>query len=329
MIFNRYLKKTILPKIISSRLFKYHNIESFLYEKNLKNFFKETIFFSLGPIFIIKRIIKIEKNKRKYLKAGLNIFKFKKLDFLANKLKKKSEVVILGCGETVDELTQNDFELLKTKITIGISRWFYQEFVPDILIAEFSCIDKNYNDDRWLNHFLEGINSRSNEYKNTLLLIEVFDKSFKLQNEIINRISPQLKENIFFISSFCSFNFKNFPLYFSNNRIFLNILQKLDILWHSRALVFYGASIALYLKAKNLILIGVDGYEGYFKLFNKFDKKYIVNKNFSQNLHSSANPKFGFPTITDSFFQISNLINVKTTSINTIISEYVPVVNLD
>ena len=99
------------------------------YEKNFKNFIKETIFFSLGPIFIMNKIIKIEKNKRKYLKAGLNIFKFKKLDFLAKKLNKKSEVVILGCGKTVDELTQNDFNLLKTKITIGISRWFYQEFV--------------------------------------------------------------------------------------------------------------------------------------------------------------------------------------------------------
>ena len=44
--------------------------------------------------------------------------------------------------------------------------------------------------------------------------------------------------------------------------------------------MFYGASIALYLKAKDLILIGVDGYDGYFKLFNKYDKKYIVTKIF-------------------------------------------------
>lgn len=293
------------------------------------NLIKEKLFYFFSWFFIIKRILHCQNLKRKHINKGLNIFKFNNLDYLSYKLKKKSDVVVLGCGQSVDELTENDFKLLKSKVTVGLARWFYHSFVPDILVVEFSTSDRDFGDNRWLNHFIDEINKRCHEYRNTLILVEAFDSSFGLHHEILNRISPILKENILFITSFISFNFKNFPTHFIKRRFFLKILHRLNIIWHSRTIAFYGASIAFYLKATNLILIGLDGYEGYFKLFNKYNKNLILNKNFQKKLHSCSNPDYGVPTMTDSFIQISSYINVKTTSKNTIISKFVPTVKID
>ena len=292
------------------------------------SYLKELVFFLIAPLFILTKIYKSENLKRKYIAKGLNIFKFDKLNCLSQKLDNKSEIVILGCGASVDELTKQDFNHLENRITIGLARWFYQDFVPDILIVEFSRLDKDFKDTRWLDHFIEEINKRSMEYSKTLILIEAVDSLFELHYDILNRISPILRTNISFIISFTSYNFKNFPKYFISFPIYLRILQSLNILWHSRTIAFYGASIAFYLKAKNLLLIGLDGYEGYFKSFSSYKNDLILNKNFKNKMHSCSNPEFGVPTMTDSFVQISKFINVNVVSKNTIISKYVPVVQI-
>ena len=59
---------------------------------------------------------------------------------------------------------------------------------------------------------------------------------------------------------------------------------------------------------KKIILIGVDGYTGYFQPWDNpvFHSDYGgLEKNKNHSLHSTSNPKFGLPTVPECFYLLN------------------------
>ena len=62
--------------------------------------------------------------------------------------------------------------------------------------------------------------------------------------------------------------------------------------------------------AEKITLVGVDGYAGSFidQSIREFHGNYGgLEKNYTKALHSTANPEYGVPTVTDCFIVISDV----------------------
>ena len=100
------------------------------------------------------------------------------------------------------------------------------------------------------------------------------------------------------------------------------MIIKLDIFWHCRSSIFYGGLLALFLKSKDLHLIGIDGYSGYFSHNKNLIPEDIPSKHTKLGLHSSSNPMYGEPTITDAFLALSSKINTYVVSKNVLLKRF-------
>tara|TARA_Y100001978_G_C23678175_1_gene427584 strand:- start:835 stop:1719 length:885 start_codon:yes stop_codon:yes gene_type:complete len=290
----------------------------------MKNFLKKNFFTVAYQLYLINKFIQIIQNIIRYKINNIPLFSFHCLESFCN-LKEIDTIALLGSGYTIQELTSSDFSSFKKMLSIGLGRWYYKDFVPNVIFAEFSENSENWEND-WVNEFIDGLNKKADLYKNTMILLFVDDKKFKLHKRIISKFNHKLRNNIRFTILLTSMSDIRFPRYLLNNKLVLFILKKLNIIFHCRSSSFIGASIAIALKKENLILTGVDGYSGYFiKDPNHPFNKVTVSKNIEFELHSTANPNLGRPTITEAFIEASRHINIFTMSENSLLSKYLPI----
>ena len=57
-------------------------------------------------------------------------------DFLAQFRAKSSTLVVLGSGESVEEVTPSQWELIGDCVSVGINSWLVHDFIPDIYCFE-------------------------------------------------------------------------------------------------------------------------------------------------------------------------------------------------
>ena len=81
------------------------------------------------------------------------------------------QLTILGSGPTINELSEFDFEKIDYGVSFSVGRWFYNDYVPDILFLEFKS-DATY----WVDSFIAEINKLTQKYEDCVFVIEVFDK---------------------------------------------------------------------------------------------------------------------------------------------------------
>lgn len=285
--------------------------------KKLKTFLVKNYFSFSAWLFLANCFFKIFKRRILYRFSPLNEFTYEELKKFSRK-----DVVILGSGETINELREIDYKLLKNKLTFAFGRWYFNTFVPNILFVEFSK-KKLY----WLEEFLDGINKRSKDYSETLIFIEISDHIIFITNYISKNLSNNLLKNVRLISSIKTMHDKRFVNFILSNKSILNYLIRNNILFHSRSSTFYGVSLAIFQKSL-LILCGVDGYQGYFNDSKDF-KKITPKKNSSYKLHSTSNPLFGIPTLDQAFLIASKYIPIVLVSKNTLLSKNLKVINLE
>ena len=57
-------------------------------------------------------------------------------DFLANFRAKSSTLVVLGSGESVEEVTASQWELIGDCVSVGLNNWLVHDFIPDVYCFE-------------------------------------------------------------------------------------------------------------------------------------------------------------------------------------------------
>jgi hypothetical protein len=248
-----------------------------------------------------------------------NRFTYKKIRSRINFTDKK--FVILGSGESVNELNDNDLDYIRNNVSIGIGRWIYHDFTPNIYFLEVSESPQLM---KWLGDFIELINRKKNEYRDVLVIFDGANKSNKIKNFIFENIDESLTNNILFSKTIIPptgcIKYLHTTLKLFR---FLKFFDFFNLTLHCRSSVVLCAILGLNLGFKKIDLVGVDGYSGYFKSWD--DKNFHTDyggleKNKNHSLHSTSNPEFGLPTVPECFYLLNeNFITVEILTKNTVL----------
>lgn len=203
------------------------------------------------------------------------------------------EVVVLGSGRSILQLKDDDFEALKSRLTIGIGRWIFHEFVPDYYFLEVSEKGKL---NQWLIDFLALLNEKKHEYRNTIIVFGTSNQQIRAEIHKVLDVSliPNIRYSIVLKPPSGNGMFAPF-VKLANS---LAAPLKFGFLLHCRSSTAAMAMCGFYTHADRVLLAGVDGYTGYFSDDPDFHKDYGgLEKNYKHQLHSTSNPKFGYPTL--------------------------------
>lgn len=240
-------------------------------------------------------------------------------------------LTILGSGPSVKELGVPEFSKIDSGFSFAVGRWFYLDYVPDVLFVEFKN-DALY----YAEAFIKKINTKKNEYQNCIFILQVEDKKYQIHNLLKEKISTKLFKNIYFTHLLKSPSYPQAPGFFGwvlSNEITSFVLLKLGILAHCRSSVTCGFSLGKGMDINQIMVVGVDGYSGYFA--DKKDEEFHMKGNFDNarncnfRLHSTSDPNHGHPTVPDCFLDASSYFEIEVFSKNSILSKMFPLPNLN
>lgn len=268
--------------------------------------------------FLIKSVM---LNKRR--------FRFSAVKHLNEKI--LNGFVVLGSGPTVNELTESQINCISNKVSMAVGRWIYHDFVPDIYLMETGKSEQIL---KWLKDFCKILHEKKEDYKNTIILIDNIQGDAFLQDLIEDIFPNSLKQNLYYtqtikpphetIETFSSF-LKFMKL--------TKINYMLGLMAHCRSSAVSSSMLGHYIGAKEISLVGVDGFTGYFmdESHKDFHADYGgVDKNYNQVLHSTSNPEYGVPTVTDCFILISKYYTpCFVSSKNALLSKYLELTTLE
>lgn len=285
----------------------------------LKRFGEKYLPYSTSKLWFFWSLSGALNHKMRLKKIGCKTFEYNEVFNIFNNVETK-EVVIFGNGPSIKELKDVFFEKSKKRLTIAVGRWFFHDFVPNMIYLE--CKMDNF---KWIDDFCNGLNIRKKDYSKTIILIQMESPNTETLLRIKKNLSPSLFLNVRFSSETRSLNCSKYFDSVLSSRIIKNLTILSNTLMHCRSSASIGGSIAVLLKAKKLIVTGVDGYNGYFegKDNENFHKLAVSRKNFGVNLHSSADPLYGVPTITDCFVGVSKHIPTVVSSKKTNLADYI------
>ena len=220
-----------------------------LIEKHLFNIYFFISFIRSIVISNIKIYFIIKKNK-------LNNFSYKKLI----SKKKSSKLFILGCGSSINDLTDENWQEIKKNDTLGINRWILHEHVPNFLLFE-GAKKSDLAQGETRNTFIYDVLNQSNyRYKNSLFLVKDLDSlyiNFKKLSSIYDRIIPIYKlipPGKSFLSAKKSIQiFKKYK-----------ILNSISFPFGNRGTITHAISLALNMGYEEIILCGIDLNGPYF-----------------------------------------------------------------
>ena len=256
-----------------------------------------------------------------------HFFSFKNANkFTYNRLKshittQNKDFIILGSGQSINELNNDDIDYLAENISIGVGRWIYHSFIPNLYFLEVSEEPKMLD---WLDDFAKLLNARKKDYANVLIIFDGATKSPLIRNRIFKSIANELHCNILFSKTIIpptgDINYFYYTIKLFRLFKFVNFF---NITLHCRSSVVLSAVMGLNLDFKKIILIGVDGYTGYFQPWDNpvFHSDYGgLEKNKNHSLHSTSNPKFGLPTVPECFYLLNErFIKIEIFTRNTIL----------
>ncbi len=272
--------------------------------KKILNYFPEefSICRTILKLFYIRCQILFIRNR--YL------YSIKDLEIIISK-KKKKRMYLFGSGPSIHELNQTYYNEASKGISFATGRWYTHSFVPDILYLEFDSTIRKY---KWLEIFANDLNNKKSLYLNSLILINIPIKDLnKLSKEFLNKIDSTLRKQIRFVTVLTASECKNYFYYVLNNSLINFLIKRWPILLHCRSSISCGLTISRILGLKDIYIAGVDGYPGYFLKY-KSNWGRLEDKDTIEELHSTANPKRGIPTIDNCFASCDQIFNIKVSS---------------
>ena len=287
--------------------------------------FKNSIKLKFPKIAILIRIVSDSFSRKMidYLFFTNQKFKYREIKDILLKKKTKS-VVVLGSGKSVNEIS--NFNYFDSALTIGLGRWIFHDYVPDVYFLETSDSGKLFD---WTVEFIKIVNSKENKYSGVLILFD--GAGPKSRKYILKNIAPSLKGNVRFAKTLKTLSGSGFFLPFVNILNFIKLPFIFNFIVHCRSSTAAMVMLGYYIGANSVILVGVDGYVGYFSSDPLFHKDYGgLEKNYKNLLHSTSNPAYGHPTLTECFDVIhKNIINVSVITKNSILCDVVQFINVN
>ena len=230
-----------------------------------------------------------------------------------SKLKKNNKYrktfLILGSGTSVDKIN-NEFWAWADKNTtsIAVGSWWFHDYVPDIYSIE--C--ENRKDYKIYESNIKEINKRRKKFSRTIFLPKVYDKKINKKlslNSEFNILTKQFRFPNWYKAPFGSeesFNFYCSKIYLFIKRMGIILIPSV------RSNIVFATFLAKELGAEKIVLIGVDGFGGYF--YNKYLSKKELNKKpeLIRKIQRGNDPNHGLPTIPQIMRSIDkNIIPVK------------------
>jgi len=247
--------------------------------QNLRNNFLFLIFFYLIYSLIFRLILRLKLD---------SLYILKKKFFLNNK--PNSTCFIMGCGSSINDITPEQFSLIKRNYSIGINSWFLHDFKTNIYM--FEAGDPSWSEASKIFKYLE---KNYLEYKEIPILMPY--ESFWFDTKIKHlRKTSKLKIFYYFVLPFLITN-KIFlsKAYIAKSKLskFLNLDASI---YGSGSSVIRAVCLAQELGYKKIVLLGVDlsNTDYFYDVDNSFlIKKGISNyeNNQKSKIHLTNDPK--------------------------------------
>lgn len=202
-----------------------------------------------NSIIDVKHTRDIRKKINGFKSRGLN----KTIDDLKlNEYKKSDKLFILGSGNSVNDLTDENWEYISKHDSLGINHWMMHDFVPTYYFFE-PCIDEDLHI-----HFTGLLDQNKEKYINTPFICDY--KYWNSAGKDFTDFPEEIRRNLYLMAA-------NFLKVKSSVLIelFLNYLYPLfarpynfDSIVKYRSSISVALSFGLISGYKELILIGVD-----------------------------------------------------------------------
>lgn len=211
---------------------------------------------------------KMKKVNRISKKSNIDILDINEL----KKIKKSDTLFILGSGDSINSITEEEWKIIKSKDSIGLNFWLYHKFIPN-----FYCYEEGDDDER-NNIFYKNLKLKEEEYKSVIFLV----KSIQWHGLDYSSIPKKLIKNHKISTEIEAFS--------SSRKEMIKFYNKLKIrhtktLVQARASISYLIYLGYLLGYKEIVLCGVDlNNTKYFFEDIKYNK-YIIPKNEMKDIH--------------------------------------------
>lgn len=232
--------------------------------KNLKFFIKKLLPLNIYILFFKKKRERVIKKIRKY-----NKIEELKIDDL-KKLKKTDTLFILGSGESINLITDEEWKIIEKNDSVGFNFWLYHEFVPTLYVYEESIDDEERN-----KIFYEMLNLKKEKYIKNKFIVKSLREKF-----LIEKIPNELKKN-FLLSNEIE------GLCYDKNILkkFLALIKEKNELIQIRGTIIYLLGLAYILGYKKIVLCGIDLNSTSYFYDDIMYNKYTIPKNEMKNIH--------------------------------------------
>ncbi len=208
-------------------------------------------------------------------------------------LKKKSETLfILGGGDSINDISEKQWEEIENSDSLGINRWLIHKHAPTFMLiegAKQSDIDMGIEANQYNYDLINYSNERCRE---TVFIFKDLDKlyiNFKKLKVIKDRTYLMLK---LIIPGKSRHNINRSIKLINKYKILKNIMFPFG----ARATVCHALSFALLAKYKNIVMCGIDCHGPYFWEKNDVKKLFFLPpKNHPKSLknHQTVNKSLG------------------------------------
>lgn len=212
------------------------------------NFFLEENFFLI--FFVLKILLEIPKYFLwLHVCKQHNIKQLKRID--KKQYKTSNTLFVLGSGSSINELTKEQWKIIKDNDSMGLNFWLIHDYIPTYYMFE------NGDDADRSQILKELINIKSKKYKNTpFILKHIRPKNIDLY---LSDLPQEIRQN--FVSGYEFRLPGNLNSSLDKSVKFSNTfdLNRIDnLLFYRRASISQAISFALKMKYENIVLCGVD-----------------------------------------------------------------------
>lgn len=244
--------------------------------------------------------------------------------------KSKDYFYVLGSGSSVENLSSRDFDVISTRVSVGINAWALHDFVPDI-------------------YSFEPVPSRLSDHFYTMLLLnrpEVLDRNPSIlflkprtpvELEQLRMVPPELADRLMIYGRFQPFTRQPANLESDFQVIRYLKSQNLSVLPDSGASIIRMAFLAAVLGFSRIVFVGVDlNHTEYFWERNSEYLKRRGLKNFesgqlgrTHETLSNVNRAFGVVDILRALrnFGEAHGFSLEVSNPSSVLAEFLPVHN--
>lgn len=260
--------------------------------KKTDNFFEKKFFYSFFArkmIYEVKRQVKINK--------FINTHKLQNLSDLIIKGYKSSDTIfILGSGDSINHLTEEQWAMINSNDSLGINFWLIHDFIPTYYMFE-----STKNIER-INVLLKLFALKKTQYQHTPLILKNIEYGFP----DFHKFPPSLLPNLYVpyklnIPGSNSFTFQKSL----QSILFLRLNQITNLLLMKTASLSMAISFAFSVGYKKIVFCGVDlNNTKYFYEDDKYHQRQIPIPPKVQNntVHNTLSSNYADVTIDEVIF---------------------------